>query len=137
MKCFVTTIVLCLSAHTLIGQESSTGSAPSFSPVTWERLVNAGDEPHNWLMYSGTFSSQRFSRLDQINVDNVNDLELKWAYQIPVIDRAETTPLVVDGVMTPRMSYQSEYREISDEHRQRLDQLVQSTIFSEFYSADC
>ena len=45
--------------------------------------------------------------------------------------------LVVDGVMTPRMSYQSEYREISDEHRQRLDQLVQSTIFSEFYSADC
>lgn len=99
MKRFATTIVLCLSAHTLIGQESSTGSAPAFSPVTWERLVNAGDEPHNWLMYSGTFSSQRFSRLDQINIGNVNALELKWAYQIPVIDRAETTPLVVDGVM--------------------------------------
>ena len=45
--------------------------------------------------------------------------------------------LVVDGVMTPRMSYQSEYREISDEPRQRLDQLLQSPIFSEFYSADC
>ncbi len=24
---------------------------------------------------------------------------MKWAYQIPVIDRAETVPLVVDGIM--------------------------------------
>lgn len=79
------------------GQEP--GSAPAFSPVTWERLVNAADEPHNWLMYSGTFSSQRFSRLDQIHTGNVQELDLKWSYQIPVIDRAETTPLVVDGVM--------------------------------------
>ena len=80
-------------------QEPAAGTAPSFSPVGWERLVNAADEPHNWLMYSGTFKSQRFSRLDQIDTGNAGDLELKWAYQIPIIDRAETTPLVVDGVM--------------------------------------
>jgi alcohol dehydrogenase (cytochrome c) len=75
------------------------GVAPSFSPVTWERLVNAADEPENWLMYSGTLDSQRFSRLDQIHNRNVSELELKWAYQIPQLDRAETSPLVVDGVM--------------------------------------
>ena len=69
------------------------------SPVTWERLVGAADEPHNWLMYSGTLDSQRFSRLDQVNRDSVADLELKWAYSIRQLDRAETTPLVVDGVM--------------------------------------
>ena len=72
---------------------------PVFTPVTWERLVNAADEPHNWLMYNGTLDSQRFSRLDQIDRGNVAELELKWAHHIPQLDRAETTPLVVDGVM--------------------------------------
>lgn len=72
---------------------------PSFSPVTWERLVNAADEPENWLMYSGTLDSQRYSALDEINRSNVAELEMKWSYQIPVIDRAETVPLVVDGIM--------------------------------------
>ena len=73
--------------------------APMFTPVTWERLVDAADEPHNWLMYNGTLDSQRFSRLDRIDRSNVADLELKWAHHIPQLDRAETTPLVVDGVM--------------------------------------
>ena len=74
-------------------------AAAAFSPVTWERLLNAAEEPQNWLMYSGTFDSQRHSRLEQVHTRNVAELELKWAYQIPEIDRAETTPLVVDGVM--------------------------------------
>lgn len=72
---------------------------PAFTPVSWERLMNASNEPENWLMYSGTLDSQRYSKLDQVNTENVSDLELQWAYQIPVIDRAETVPLVVDGIM--------------------------------------
>ena len=75
------------------------GDGPYLTPVTWERLLNAADEPENWLMYSGTLDGQRHSRLDQVHNRNVGGLELKWAYQIPEIDRAETTPLVVDGVM--------------------------------------
>ena len=71
----------------------------ALTPVTWERLVNAADEPHNWLMYSGTLDSQRFSRLDEIDRSTVAGLELQWAYSIRQLDRAETTPLVVDGVM--------------------------------------
>ena len=78
---------------------AQSASSPSFSPVTWERLVNAADEPENWLMYSGTLDSQRFSRLDQIHTRNVGELELKWAYQIPQLDRSESVPVVVDGVM--------------------------------------
>ena len=86
------------AAATLHAQAPAEG-APMFTPVTWERLVNAADEPHNWLMYNGTLDSQRFSRLDRIDRSNVADLELKWAHHIPQLDRAETTPLVVDGVM--------------------------------------
>ncbi|MBL4581573.1 MAG: PQQ-dependent dehydrogenase, methanol/ethanol family [Gammaproteobacteria bacterium] len=79
--------------------EFQTVITPAFSPVTWERLINAENEPENWMMYSGTLDSQRYSRLTQINTDNVTELEMKWSYQIPVIDRAETVPTVVDGIM--------------------------------------
>ena len=73
--------------------------APSFEPVTNERLLNSDAEPENWLMYSGNYFSQRYSGLDQINRENVGQLEMQWAFQLRALDRAETTPLVVDGVM--------------------------------------
>ena len=78
---------------------SQASASPVLSPVTWERLLNAADEPQNWLMYSGTLDSQRYRGLEQIHNRNAGALELKWAYQIPQLDRAETVPLVVDGVM--------------------------------------
>ena len=74
-------------------------AAPSFSPITNERLLNSDAEPQNWLMYSGNYFSQRYSGLDQINNDNAGELEMQWAFQLRALDRAETTPVVVDGVM--------------------------------------
>ena len=87
------------AAHAAAQPPAGGESTAVFSPVTWERLVNAADEPQNWLMYNGTLDSKRFSQLDQIDVSNVTNLKLKWAHHIPQLDRAETTPLVVDGVM--------------------------------------
>ncbi len=56
------------------GTES--GGVPAGEPIaaaelTFERLVNAGQEPENWLMYSGDYGGQRHSLLDQINRDTV------------------------------------------------------------------
>ena len=64
MKRSVIAIALLVGAQPVFAQSSElqSGAAPSFSPVTWERLVNAADEPDNWLMYSGTLDSQHFSR---------------------------------------------------------------------------
>jgi alcohol dehydrogenase (cytochrome c) len=67
--------------------------------VTSERLTRAVREPQNWLTYSGTYMSQRYSTLNQINLSNVKTLEQKWAYQGAVVGPWQTTPLVVDGVM--------------------------------------
>jgi alcohol dehydrogenase (cytochrome c) len=67
--------------------------------VSYDRLLKAASEPHNWLMYSGTFFSQRYSTLRQIDPANVKNLEQKWLYQSPVIGNWQSTPLVVDGVM--------------------------------------
>ena len=100
MTRLATLMALFAAVQPVAAQAPSPGEGvPFFSPVTWERLVNAADEPHNWLMYSGTLDSKRFSRLDQIHNRNVAGLELKWAHHIPQLGRAETTPLVVDGVM--------------------------------------
>ena len=67
--------------------------------VTYDRLLRAADEPQNWLTYSGQYSSQRFSRLDEINSSNAKNLELKWVRQFDTLSNVETTPIVVDGVM--------------------------------------
>lgn len=69
------------------------------STITSERLVDAGEDPSNWLLYSGQYNSQRFSQLKQIHDGNVEDLRVKWVRQFPITELFETTPLVVDGVM--------------------------------------
>ena len=68
-------------------------------PVTYERLLHADREPGNWLMYSNTYNSWRYSRLAQIDTSNVGRLKVKWLYQMRTREKVETTPLVVDGIM--------------------------------------
>ena len=67
--------------------------------VTYDRLLNAAKEPQNWLSYSGSYMSQRYSPLTQLNATNVKNLEQKWVLQNRVFGAWQSTPLVVDGVM--------------------------------------
>ena len=67
--------------------------------VTFERLLHADREPQNWLTYSGTYASQRYSTLSAITTNNVKDLHLQWAFQARSVEKFEATPLVVDGTM--------------------------------------
>jgi alcohol dehydrogenase (cytochrome c) len=52
-----------------------------------------------WLMYSGSYSSQRFSPLKQITTDNVAKLHPAWVYQPPGTGSVESTPVVANGIM--------------------------------------
>ena len=68
--------------------------------VSFERLKQATEEPHNWLTYSGNYSSDRYSDLDEITPENIAGLQQRWVYQTGVFGLSwESTPLVVDGVM--------------------------------------
>jgi len=67
--------------------------------VPYERILNAADEPHNWLTYNGGYESQRHSLLDQITRENVGDLELQWQLQNQVFGAWQSNPIVVDGIM--------------------------------------
>ncbi|HEY5763038.1 MAG TPA: PQQ-binding-like beta-propeller repeat protein, partial [Rhodocyclaceae bacterium] len=70
--------------------------------VAWvdaERIRNADSEPGNWLAHGRTWSEQRFSPLDQVNVSNVGELGLAWYVDLDTNRGQEATPIVVDGVM--------------------------------------
>jgi alcohol dehydrogenase (cytochrome c) len=67
--------------------------------VSFDRLLNANREPHNWLSYSGTTFNQRYSELTQVTPANVKNLQLQWVWQARSLEKFEATPLVVDGVM--------------------------------------
>jgi alcohol dehydrogenase (cytochrome c) len=85
-----------------------TGIAPPVATsVTYERLLAARSESHNWLTYYGAYDGQRYSLLDQISTQNVSRLAVAWVFQFgsaglhagPSTYAFEAAPIVVDGVM--------------------------------------
>src|SRR5436190_492240 len=76
--------------------------------VTFDRILHADREPHNWLTYSGSLDGHRHSLLTQITPGNAKDLELQWVFQTRTpaepAEKFEATPLVVDGVMYTTLS---------------------------------
>ena len=67
--------------------------------VTYERLLRAKMEPHNWLMYWGDYHGTHYSPLSSITPANVASLRAAWSAPVPGDTVSESTPLVVDGVM--------------------------------------
>ena len=87
---FVTSIVLAVLTPAAWAQ------VDNFTPVTQEMLLNPS--PGDWLMFSRTYDSQRFSPLDQINRQNVGQLRMAWVRGMgPGIH--ENIPIVHQGVM--------------------------------------
>jgi PQQ-dependent dehydrogenase (methanol/ethanol family) len=67
--------------------------------VTAERLLKAESEPSQWMAYNGTYSEQRYARLDKINRDNVKQLGLQWFADYDTNLTQSGTPLYIDGVI--------------------------------------
>jgi alcohol dehydrogenase (cytochrome c) len=86
-----------MTLRTLVLVSLISGSLPA--QVTLDRLLHPEREPQNWLTYSGNYSAQRYSTLDQITRDNAKNLELQWVFQARSLEKFESTPLVVDGIM--------------------------------------
>ncbi len=67
--------------------------------VAAQRITAADAEPGSWLTHGRTYSEQRFSPLDQVDLDSVGRLGLAWTYDTGKRRGHEATPLVADGVM--------------------------------------
>jgi PQQ-dependent dehydrogenase (methanol/ethanol family) len=71
--------------------------------------------PGDWPTYNGNLSGNRYSALTEINTGNVNQLQLRWIYTVPLWKQfypdtsyfrenmqyfgLETTPLVANGIL--------------------------------------
>jgi alcohol dehydrogenase (cytochrome c) len=84
------------------GAEPS-GSAPapvSFAPVTAADLRDSKEHPDEWLMYSGSYASHRYSLLTQINRRNIGELRVEWQRQLSTpAEKVETSPVVRGSTM--------------------------------------
>ena len=75
-----------MARRTLLGLVAFLLAATTYrldAQVTYDRILRAASEPQNWLTYGGTYFSQRFSGLRQIDPTNAKNLETKWMYQAP------------------------------------------------------
>ncbi len=79
--------------------EAAAKAQPTAAKVTAERLLNAANEPSQWMTYGGTYDEQRFSRLKEINKDNVKTLGLAWFADYDTNLSQDGTPLYIDGVI--------------------------------------
>src|SRR6187401_3868501 len=74
--------------------------------VNKDRLINAGNEPQNWLLMNGDYGSLRYSKLTQINRENVKNLRMVWAMALGGMQDVgqngpenEVNPLIDNGFM--------------------------------------
>jgi quinohemoprotein ethanol dehydrogenase len=87
----VLTLALALPAS---AQTADYGAA-----IDAERLTGADTENESWLSYGRTYDEQRYSPLDQINRDSVDQLGLSWYADMTTSRGQEATPVVVDGAL--------------------------------------
>jgi len=81
---------------TVIALGVAPGAQKKSSGVTTEMLTTP--PPEDWLMYSRTYDAQRYSPLEFINRQNVNQLKTAWTKQLGTGNH-EGIPIVSNGVM--------------------------------------
>ncbi len=62
-------------------------------------IAAADNRPGDWLAHGRTWSEQRFSPLEEINMDTVENLSLAWYVDLPGSRGQEASPIIVDGIM--------------------------------------
>ena len=67
--------------------------------INSERIINANNEPQNWLSHGRDYHEQRFSPLNQINLETINKLQLEWSLDMGTTRGLEATPIVDNGIM--------------------------------------
>ena len=95
-------LVSCNNKTKTRGEEKTLGNTKeavyASGLVPYDRLLKSGRDSTNWLTYSGSYSSERYLPMKDINVDNVSKLSVAWVYQTSP-GLVETSPIIVDGVM--------------------------------------
>ncbi len=64
-----------------------------------EEVTILASNPANWVMPTGDYANTRYSKLNQINADNVGDMKVAWTFSTGVLRGHEGGPLVIGDTM--------------------------------------
>jgi alcohol dehydrogenase (cytochrome c) len=62
-------------------------------------VIKQTSNADQWVLQTGDYTNQRYSKLDQINAGNVKDLKVAWTFSTGVLRGHEGSPLVVGDTM--------------------------------------
>ncbi len=100
---------LAISLSAASAQEAAKGSADHIKAVTsaidGASIAANTATSKDWPTVGLDYAETRFSKLDQINTDNVGKLGLAWSYNLDSSRGVEATPVVVDGIMYQTASW--------------------------------
>jgi quinohemoprotein ethanol dehydrogenase len=96
-RTLVPTLLIALACSAC--QKKQPVAAVKPAQVDATRIVQADQDPGNWLTHGRTYSEQRFSPLAKIDAGNVKQLGLAWFVDLDTHRGQEATPLIIDGVL--------------------------------------
>ena len=89
-----TSLRRCLLVSTIFLTPISNGS-----PLITDEHISNDKNTSDWLAYGRTHSEQRFSPIDQIDLETVKNLGVSWYLDLPFDVGLVATPLVAEGVL--------------------------------------
>lgn len=81
---------------TLLAVLTIGGSQVAFANPELQKII---DDPNQWAIQTGDYANQRYSKLDQINKDNVGKMQVAWTFSTGVLRGHEGSPLVIGDMM--------------------------------------
>ncbi|MFZ2156572.1 MAG: PQQ-dependent dehydrogenase, methanol/ethanol family, partial [Bradyrhizobium sp.] len=100
---------LAISFSPAIAQNAAKGSPDHIKAVTsavdGDSIKANTATSNDWPTIGLDYAETRFSKLNQINADNVKKLGLVWSYPLESSRGVEATPVVVDGIMYQTASW--------------------------------
>jgi lanthanide-dependent methanol dehydrogenase len=64
-----------------------------------DELIKMQQNPNNWVMPTGDYANQRYSKLNQINNKNAGNLRVAWTFSTGVLRGHEGGPLIIGDTM--------------------------------------
>ncbi|MEM8624009.1 MAG: methanol/ethanol family PQQ-dependent dehydrogenase [Pseudomonadota bacterium] len=64
-----------------------------------DNVLSLTSNPNGWALQTGDYANTRYSKLSEINSDNVADLQVAWTFSTGVLRGHEGGPLVIGDIM--------------------------------------
>ena len=94
-----TACLLSYSLPVMADDAAPAGQQAAAKQVSGESVAKMMQNPNDWALQTGDYANTRYSKLDQINADNVKKLQVAWTFSTGVLRGHEGSPLVIGDMM--------------------------------------